>query len=76
MAQEELKISLTGTGSFMGFSMRAGDCQVDITGTGNCEITVDNSLDVTIDGTGSVYYKGNPDINEDITGSGSLIDAN
>lgn len=76
MAQEELKISLTGAGSFMGFPMRAGDCQVDITGTGNCEITVDNSLDVTIDGTGSVYYKGNPTVHTDISGTGSVNQVN
>ena len=76
MAQEDMRISLTGTGSFLGFPMRAENCQVDITGTGDCEITVNNRLDVTIDGSGNVYYKGDPSIQEDITGSGAVIGSN
>lgn len=33
-------------------------------------------LNVSITGTGNVYYRGNPTIIKDITGSGSLIDGN
>lgn len=76
MNQQSMKIYLEGTGSFLGFMMTAENCQVDISGTGNCEITVTKELDVTIDGTGSVYYKGNPSIQQDISGTGEVIDAN
>ncbi len=76
MTQEDMRISLTGSGSFLGFPMRAETCQVDITGTGDCKITVNNRLDVTIDGSGSVYYKGDPSIQEDITGSGAVVGSN
>jgi hypothetical protein len=74
--QQDMKIHLEGTGSFLGFMLTANNCQVDIAGTGNCEITVNSSLDVSIDGTGNVYYKGNPNIKDDISGTGKVIDAN
>ena len=74
--QQNMKIDLEGTGSFLGFNLTANNCQVDIAGTGNCEITVNSSLDVSIDGTGNVYYKGNPNLKEDISGTGKVIDAN
>lgn len=76
MNQQSMKIYLEGAGNFSGFMMTAENCQVDISGTGNCEITVTKELDVTIDGTGSVYYKGNPSIQEDIAGTGRVINSN
>ena len=76
MNQQHLKISLEGAGNFLGYMMTSENCQVDISGTGNCEITVTKELDVTIDGTGSVYYKGNPSIQEDIAGTGRVINSN
>ena len=76
MNQQSMKIYLEGTGNFLGFMMTAENCQVDISGTGNCEVTVNSSLDVSIDGTGNVYYKGNPNIKDDISGTGKVIDAN
>lgn len=76
MNQQSMKIYLEGTCNFLGFMMTAENCQVDISGTGNCEVTVNSSLDVSIDGTGNVYYKGNPNIKDDISGTGKVIDAN
>ncbi len=76
LTQQNMKIHLEGTGSFLGYMLSANNCQVDISGAGNCEITVNSSLDVSIDGTGNVYYKGNPNIKDDISGTGKVIDAN
>lgn len=76
MTQDQLFVELNGTGDFLGFQMTAESCEVDITGTGNCEITADKSLDVYIEGSGSVYYKGDPSLQVDISGSGSVVDAN
>ncbi len=45
-------------------------------GAGNAEVTAFRRLDVTISGSGSVYYKGYPTINTVITGSGQVIDSN
>jgi hypothetical protein len=72
----QMKVYLLGSGSFFGFPLSASVCQVDISGSGNCEVTVDNDLDVVIEGSGSVYYKGSPSIEVDITGSGRVVDTN
>jgi hypothetical protein len=73
---EHMKVSLLGSGSFFGFPLSASTCQVDIIGSGECEITVSSDLDVVIEGSGNVYYKGSPVIHEDISGSGRVVDAN
>ena len=71
-----MELSLMGSCNFKGFSLNAATCQVDITGSGNCEITAGDRLDVDINGSGSVYYKGTPTIHEDIAGSGSVVNSN
>jgi hypothetical protein len=76
MEAEYLELALTGSCNFSGFSLTAQSCQVDITGSGNCEITASDLLDVTIEGSGNVYYKGHPSIDNHISGSGSVINSN
>ena len=76
MEEDYLEISLMGSCGFSGFSLSVEHCQVDITGSGNCEITAGSSLDVSIDGSGSVFYKGTPQIKDHISGSGRVIDSN
>jgi len=76
MSVDVMKVYLLGSGGFFGFPLSAYVCQVDISGSGECEITVRNDLDVVIDGSGNVYYKGSPIIYEEITGSGRVVNAN
>jgi hypothetical protein len=76
METETLELSFMGSCSFSGFSLSADNCQVDIDGSGDCEITARNSLDVSINGSGNVYYKGTPVIRDHISGSGRVIDSN
>ena len=76
METDYLELSLLGSCNFKGFSMSADYCQVDISGSGNCEISAMKSLDVSIDGSGSVFYKGTPSIKDHISGSGRVIDSN
>ena len=76
METDYLEVSLLGSCSLYGFSLRAESCQVDITGSGNCEITASSSLDVSIDGSGSVFYKGSPSIEDHISGSGRVVNSN
>ena len=76
METSYMVISLMGSGSFSGFPLSAQSCQVDITGSGNCEVTAVQNLDVSIDGSGSVFYKGSPSINDHISGSGHVVDSN
>lgn len=73
---KNLDIKISGSGNYDGFSISSDNCDIDIPGSGNCKVTVNNSLDVKISGSGSVFYKGNPSITSNITGSGEIIDAN
>jgi hypothetical protein len=76
METDYLELSLMGSCSFKGFSLSADYCQVDISGSGDCEISAAKGLDVSIDGSGSVFYKGSPSIKDHISGSGRVIDSN
>ena len=76
METTNLDIFLNGSGSFFGFPLSAQSCQVDIIGSGNCEVTANQELDVIIEGSGSVFYKGTPTIKEHITGSGRVVNSN
>lgn len=74
---EQFLTFISGSGNIFAFDMESNNCQVRISGSGNCEVLVNNQLDVQISGSGSVRYKGNPPIvNSTITGSGSVIPVN
>ncbi len=49
---------------------------INLSGLGDCYVSASDKLDVTIIGNGIVYYKGNPIISTDITGTGNVIDDN
>lgn len=76
MEADYLELSLMGSCSLFGYSLSTEYCQVDISGSGNAEITTTSSLDVSIDGSGSVFYKGSPSIKDHISGSGRVVDSN
>lgn len=70
-------LETNGTGSILAPGLVVEDCFITTTGTGDVRIHVNGLLDVTIAGTGNVYYSGNPEtINSDITGTGELIKVN
>ena len=66
----------SAVGNVEAFGLAVNHCTVVSSGVGDTKINVASSLDVTIDSTGSVYYKGRPSIDSLITGTGQLIDAN
>lgn len=76
METDEFDLYLMGSGDFSGFYLRSGISYVEIIGSGNCEITTDESMDVIIEGSGNVYYKGSPSLQADISGSGKVVNAN
>jgi len=75
-SQDELYIFLIGVGTVRAYNLEVDVCHITSTGVGNCQVRVNNTLNVTITGVGSVYYKGDPTINSTITGLGKLVDAN
>lgn len=73
---ENLYIEKSGVGSFNGFDLITNNCQIEQNGIGNTEIYCIDKLSGELSGIGNILYKGNPDINVEISGIGSLKDAN
>lgn len=76
LSTQDFDLLLMGSGSFYGFNLISRNSYIDIVGSGNCEITTANHLEIDIEGSGSVFYKGSPVIRTEITGSGTIVDAN
>ncbi|MGB5653879.1 MAG: head GIN domain-containing protein [Robiginitalea sp.] len=73
---ESLTLRNEGDGTFQGFEFAVSDCDIDIIGSGDCEVFATSTLRVNIEGSGDVYYKGSPTIDVNISGSGQVINAN
>ncbi len=69
-------ISVSGSGNYDAFKFFSKKSEIDISGSGDCNVYAQDNLFVTISGSGNVYYKGNPSVNSMITGSGKVINSN
>ena len=66
----------SGSGELRSFSLETGTTIIELSGSGNAEVLVNDLLDVTISGSGDVLYKGSPIVNTTISGSGQVIHVN
>jgi len=64
--------TINGSGNIETSGLSSGQCQVTVNGSGDCSVWVTGNLKVKVHGSGDVYYKGNPAIQTDIKGSGSV----
>lgn len=71
-----LKISSSGSGAVDAFDLVAAAGQVISSGSGSSSVYVSNELEAKVSGSGSIFYKGNPLIDETDTGSGNIVNAN
>lgn len=66
-------ISISGSGSLEAEDLKAVSYKIIISGSGSCTVNAEKSIDASISGSGSVYYKGNPaNINSSTSGSGRI----
>ena len=70
--QDNLDIRITGSGNVKSYEMEVKECAISISGVGNCEVNVMNTLNVTISGMGNVMYMGSPSLTTDVSGIGSV----
>jgi len=70
--QDLLDIQITGTGNVSAFDLEVKDCTIRISGAGNCEVNVSESLDVIISGVGNVTYMGQPSLTSELSGVGNV----
>ncbi|WP_242928701.1 head GIN domain-containing protein [Pontibacter vulgaris] len=66
-------VSISGSGNLRAFGLDTRTTTVDISGSGEAEVTATETLDATISGSGKVYYQGSPTVNSRITGSGKVV---
>ncbi len=69
-------IDVSGSGTIRTEGLSSSSTRVDISGDGDCNISVDDLLKVEVSGSGRVCYLGNPTITNDISGDGQIVDCN
>jgi hypothetical protein len=69
-----VKINTSGSSKVDAASLISDDSDIQINGSGNIHVYAANSVNVQINGSGTVKYKGEPkSINQQINGSGKII---
>ena len=58
------------------FELQTNSTTINVSGSGDFEISSANTLDLDVSGIATVSYKGNPTINQEVSGSLNLINAN
>ena len=69
---DELKISIGGSGDVKAVNLAVKECKVSSAGSGNVDVNVSGTLDVSLVGSGDVRYKGSPKVKSSIVGSGDV----
>ncbi len=64
--------SIAGSGNVDAVAYSASEGTVEIAGSGNCRINVSEKLNVSVAGSGDVFYKGKPVVKSETAGSGSV----
>lgn len=73
-AAADYKAFINGSGEIHSYDLIGRKVNVSITGSGDAEVYATDDLYVFINGSGNVYYKGNPaSVNAKYDGSGDLI---
>ena len=70
------QITHSGVGSILSYDLLTDTTLATLSGVGDAQIYVSDYLNISIEGDGSLYYKGFPTIIQNITGNGQLVDDN
>lgn len=65
-------ISIAGSGNYTADELKAENAKVNIAGNGDVKVYADISLDISIAGSGSIYYKGAATVKQHVLGSGEV----
>jgi hypothetical protein len=72
----QVTASIAGSGMFVGADLQARDVEAMIPGSGQIIVWATGALHVSISGSGSVQYRGEPDVTQEISGSGAVTPGN
>ena len=67
------QVRVTGSGDYRGAQLPSRIATVLVSGSGNAEVNVRDTLDAQVSGSGTVRYTGNPQVNKSVSGSGEVI---
>ena len=67
-----LDIDVSGAGEIMALDLIAQEADLQITGAGEIELSVEKRLNVEVTGAGEVRYSGDPTISKSVTGAGEI----
>lgn len=65
-------VNISGSGKIHAFNLSTSNANIHTSGSGDVEVSADNTLDVKISGSGNVEYRGNPAVMTHISGSGKV----
>ena len=69
-----LGLTISGSGSLQAFTYPVDDCHFTMSGSGGAEVYVNQLLEGTLSGSGSLMYKGAPsEVSVTVTGSGVVM---
>lgn len=66
------EIQIAGKGDYDAWKVRGNSAVVDIRGVGDVKVNVQEKLDISISGKGSVTYMGQPKVTQQIQGTGKV----
>jgi hypothetical protein len=69
---DQQRITINGSGDFMADDFFSNECIITINGPGDALVHASQILDIHIKGSGDVRYKGNPNVTQNIFGSGNI----
>lgn len=70
---DNYRCEMNGSAEIDGFDMTSADAAITLKGSGKHNISVSDKLTAVIKGSGSIRYQGDPSVNSDIEGSGTLV---
>ena len=68
----QVRASIVGSGMFVGAELQAREVEAMIPGSGQIIVWATGALHVDISGSGSVLYRGEPDVTQEISGPGAV----
>lgn len=70
------EVKVSGSGKIRNFELALSTCDINVSGSGDANVSVSDVLEVKITGSGDVCYKGQPEVDSDVSGSGSVKNCN
>ncbi|QNF35155.1 DUF2807 domain-containing protein [Adhaeribacter swui] len=67
------EIDISGSGNIQTFGLSTKTADIEISGSGKCDVSVTDKIEAKLSGSGRVRYKGNPAVSTKISGSGSVV---